>query len=332
MLWLNRRAYRKILTMKPDKLLFMWDFLTPFYSQDVDCGSRINAHKRISIISRLLKGLAPHLQVSEINSSSIKKYFYASRCKNLSADDWVALYDSAPSPRQLAAIQVVCQRALVIGFDLPPLLIRCLEQLDIPYFEFINHPDQFHPALPLGVRSNVLDYGILLEPWILTDDNILYDSDRLDGQYRNNDDPQGIGLFLGQWTYDRAKISNGKLLSLWSYKEQIRDMLAAHDKIIVKLSSEEKDDSEEFLLTRLCPTAILTHRSFYELMKDERIGTVYTINSPVAMVSKSFGKKLITFAPMPYIFSRTDYGAYTPLNDVLSSSDIWMAILSHLLI
>lgn len=75
---------------------------------------------------------------------------------DISPENWARLACSPTAPPALVeALDAALGDALVIGYELPPVMLDALRQLDRPYVDVVLHPWRFLPDLVFALHSNV---------------------------------------------------------------------------------------------------------------------------------------------------------------------------------
>lgn len=263
---------------------------------------------------------------------------YKARGLDPSFENWISLYESQPSPRDLAIFDEQLSDALVIGFELPEFTRQALDTLDIPYVDFTIHPVRFMDDLIFGVRSNIGGLAEVLQEWVVREDEIrLHAGLALATLVRLPPVPQCKGaedaaLFCGQTTDDKVLIRNGRLMQAENFLPQLTEMCRLHDRVFVKPHPFSPDNPVILTLTRLFPNTEVVHANFYHLLAHDEITHVYSITSSTSIEAAYFDKQGRHFSRYPYVF--TDFtaggGAYLTIDSEIYSPKFWAQIIRWL--
>jgi len=252
-----------------------------------------------------------------------------------SFESWVALYDSQPSPRDLAIFNEQLGDALIIGFELPEFTRQALAALEVPYVDFTIHPVRFMDDLIFGVRSNINNLAEVLREWVVSEDEIrLHAGLALATLVRLPPVPQCKGvqdaaLFCGQTTDDKVLIRNGRLMQAEDFLAHFSEMCRQHERVFVKPHPFSPNNPVILTLTRLFPNTEVVDANFYHLLAHDGITHVYSVTSSTSIEAAYFGKQGRHFARYPYVF--TDFtawgGAYLTIDSEIYSQKFWAQII-----
>jgi len=269
------------------------------------------------------------------SQSCLATRLYKAKGLDLSFEGWVSLYETQPSPRDLAIFDEHLRDALVIGFELPEFTRQALDTLDIPYLDFTIHPVRFMDDLIFGVRSNVGGLAEALQEWVVREDEIrVYAGLARATLVRLPPVPQCNGvenaaLFCGQTTDDRVLIRNGRLLQAEDVLPQLAEMCSRHEHVFVKPHPFSPNNPVILTLTRLFPNTEVVDANFYHLLARDAITHVYSITSSTSIEAAYFDKQGRHMSRYPYAF--TEYsargGAYLTIDSEIYSQKFWAQII-----
>lgn len=256
----------------------------------------------------------------------------------LSFQSWINIYNRDPSTRELAAIQATFDEALVIGFEMPEIIVRGLDYLEIPYIDFTIHPARFMDDLIFGVRSNIPMLKGYLEHWVVTHEEIhiaaglamstLVRMPRLPTCEESED----IALFAGQTTDDKVLIRGQRMLEVEDVLDQLSELCNHHEKVLVKPHPMAPQNTFMKALTRLFPNTEMVDDNFYHLISHEKLTHVYSLTSSTSLESSYFDKVGVHLCNYPYLF--TDYsaigGGYLSVKPGFYLPEFWQGILEFL--
>lgn len=259
---------------------------------------------------------------------------YKSKGLDMSFEGWISLYESHPSPRDLAIFAEHLSDAIVIGFELPEFTRKALDTLDIPYLDFTIHPVRFMDDLIFGVRSNVGGLAEALQEWVVREDEIRVHAGLARATLaRLPPVPQCQGvenaaLFCCQTTDDKVLIRNGRLMQAEDFLQQFTEMCNRHERIFVKPHPFSPNNPVILTLTRLFPNTEVLDANFYHLLACDVITHVYSITSSTSIEAAYFDKQGRHLSRYPYVF--TDFtasgGAYLTIDSEIYSQKFWVQI------
>lgn len=261
---------------------------------------------------------------------------YKARGLDLSFESWVSLYESQPSPRDLAIFHEQLGDALVIGFELPEFTREALDVLDIPYVDFTIHPVRFMDDLIFGVRSNVSGLAEVLQEWVVREDEIRLHAGlaratlvRLPHVPQCNN-VKDAALFCGQTTDDKVLIRNGRLMQADDFLPQLTDICRRHERVFVKPHPFAPNNPVVLTLTRLFPNAEVVDANFYHLLAVDGITHVYSITSSTSIEAAYFNKQGRHLSRYPYMFTEfsAGRGAYLTIGSEIYSQSFWAKIIN----
>ncbi len=253
-------------------------------------------------------------------------------------NSWLSLFHKDPSPRELAILYECFTESFVIAFELPELVRKAFDSLDIPYLDFTIHPARFLDDLVFGVRSNVFGLAKALESWVIFDEEIhiaaglaLASLSRL-ATIPSCADGENIALFACQSNDDKVLIRNGHIMKADEFMEEFSEMSDNHEKVLVKPHPYVRDNPINTTLTRLFPNTELVEINFYHLMAHDAISHVYSLTSSTSIEAAYFGKTGKHFARYPYAFSDSNAanGHFLSIGPDFYHPDFWTGVLALL--
>lgn len=260
---------------------------------------------------------------------------YRSNRLPVAYDSWVRLFNRTPASRELGLIWSRLDGALVVGFELPEILRRGLDLVQIPYVDFTVHPVRFLDDLVFGLRSNIPDLAAHLQPHVLREAEIAIGA----GQARSTlcklprlplcVDGECLGLFAGQTADDKVLIEGDRFLGSDDFLDQFAELSAAHETLLVKPHPLVQQSSTALTLSRLFPNVALVDANFYHLLSHEAITDVYSITSSTSIEARYFDKRGIHLHTYPYEFTEDSAadGRYLSIHPDFFLPDFWSSVL-----
>lgn len=209
-----------------------------------------------------------------------------------SGESWaqLTLRDALPPPAE-AWLDGLIGDAFVVGFELPPFLIRHLCRRGNGFLDVTIDPVRFARDLFLAVRTNDRALAARLAD-CEADENILWaDAALLRGQMAHEAPPRPAGeevvVFFGQTNRDRSLIHNGRLATPMAAAERLAAL--GRPVLIRRHPSEETPDPIDALL-RALPDARTTEENSYALLSREDVVGVVALSSSLLTEARYFRK------------------------------------------
>jgi hypothetical protein len=272
----------------------------------------------------------------EDNSQCIGRRIFQANLLESNFNGWIKIYAKDPTARELAIIEDKFSDSFVIAFELPELVRKAFDYLEIPYVDFTIHPARFLDDILFGVRSNLLGLGGALSSWIVSDEEIqigagiaMASLSKLPAlvSCKGNRD---IALFAGQTSDDKVLIHNGKLMQTDDFMDQFSAISSQHSKVLVKPHPYAKQNPVILALTRLLPNTELVESNFYHLLAQPEVTHVYSLTSSTSIEAGHFGKSGRHLARYPYAFSDSNAanGHFLTIRPELFNPMFWYATMS----
>lgn len=250
---------------------------------------------------------------------------------------WVKIYNREPLERELAAIQSTFDEALVVGFEMPELMVKGLDELEIPYIDFTIHPARFMDDLAFGIRSNIPMLGMYLEKWILKSDEIhVFSGLAMSTLVRlpriSECEGEEVAIFAGQTNDDKVLIHDRRMIEVEDVLDQLSEMCCKHDKVLVKPHPMAPENHFIMALTRLFTNTQIIGENFYHLLSHDSVKCVYSLTSSTSIEAGFFDKTGVHMCRYPYLF--TDHtaigGGYLSIKPGFYLPDFWKMVFDSL--
>jgi hypothetical protein len=238
-----------------------------------------------------LTGLRPEIRYrlnAPDGGSVVISDWFALLGHTLSIEAWAATYGQAAPPDLVDAVRPDYDGALVIGFELSPLMCSLLDAIGAPWIDVGVSPIRFLDDLALTLRfSWPVD---IAHPGLIAPAHVREAVARIRARYASNPDARGLGeacVFLAQTRQDRTLIKNGAFFP----DAEVLDRLAlALDgrRLVLKPHPLAPDN----------PLLGLLHQRFGALTTDANVYTLLaappgprfvTISSSAAIEARHFG-------------------------------------------
>ncbi len=284
--------------------------------------------------------LATGLDVTRIDFSretgSLAMGLYQSMGERIGFDGWAHVYDPDTLPETLLQYcWLHLRHALVIGFELPPVMKRAMDALDIPYLDFILHPIRFADDLFIGAQTSHAGAYERLRAFMLPPDVI----------------PVAAGLVMAamnrlprlplegktaiaalQYDRDRVLMHKGRFLSMEDFTGPLEDALRQVDHLIIKPHPNLPDSNDIAVLRSLSPRCSVRNENFYYLMSHENVEAVYSISSSTSIEARALGKAGHHLHTYPFLFVEPDsvgqdVGRFVPMENPFATPEFWLRVL-----
>jgi len=263
--------------------------------------------------------------------------FYALAGITPDIDGWLGLFDAQDLPREAAAMlaDAFGDAAAVVGFELPTLLKRLLDQIGIVWIDLNIHPYRFGPDVLFAVGTNSDDVLSALiphhapdaafEPWA---DLVAATAVKLPPMLPVRD----ATLVIGQTRIDRALIRDGKLLDLADFGPALHAAIGREGRVLFKPHPYNLDG---FGLHEIgLPFARIreAQENIYVLLAQDGVRQVIGVSSSVVAEARFFGKPglFLGTPPMRIAPSRSALvpGLHASVISAWLSADFWRDLLA----
>ena len=249
---------------------------------------------------------------------------------------WVRIFNEQSCPPQVEALLVHLFRdALVVGFEMPPMVEAVLMRHGIPFIDVINHPVRFLDDLMFGMRSNLapvargLAARAVREDWLRLMGSIqAAAAGRL---FRQTLVPDSA-LFLMQMEHDRSQVDGQRFVGVTEFMGRIGEIAKRHERLYVKAHPLAPQAPQTMAILGQFPNAERIEANFYTLCATDAITRVAAMSSSTVTEAGYFGKRADYVFQPPFRFARD--GAlpqgreYVGLYNDYLAPDFWRGILS----
>ena len=213
-----------------------------------------------------------------------------------SVEAWAATYDQVdPPPDLVDALSPDYDRALVIGFELSPLMRSILDRIGAPWVDVEVSPLRFLDDLALSLRCSWPIEGPvdrIAHPGLVSPNHVAEAVARLRAQHRG--DPaaaacNGARIFLAQTRYDRSLIKAGGFFPDTEAVERVAQALDGR-RLVLKPHPLAPDNPLLGMLQQRC-AGQLTEANIYALLAAASDVQLITISSSAAIEARHFGHR-----------------------------------------
>lgn len=238
----------------------------------------------------------------------------------LGLDGWAKLFWSEPAAKLSAAIADACRDALMITFEMPPVMQAALDQAGIPWIDVGICPLRFLPDWALHLRTSTHFDVSGVQSLLLTPEDVAGAVQHVLSWYGPAPVSEPTLVFFAQTARDRTMIRDGRFCESADVVE-VLDAARCGRPVLVKPHPWEPDN---VIVSELVARgAQITDAETYALLANPMI-EVLTFSSSVGREACAFERAATT------INSKVQNWAYSGI-DVLRharSPELWSTILS----
>jgi len=331
------------------RIVITGDLLRPF---PVDDGWEGATWKNIRWLSALLRPLLPDnapapttLAWDALMPAGAGVFFdtpalYDALGESLNLRSWATLAQRQTAPDALVeALREPLQDALVIGYELPPVLLDAMRQLQLPVIDLILHPLRFLPDLVFAMRTNVPAFHEVLLRHALAPSEVARQVGLIQAKAAWMPPPEpmpsGTALLLGQVASDRAMVlADGRLARLDDHLGELHRLCTEHPLVLYKPHPYAAYDPAAQTVLQQLPCIVRTSANFYHLLAQPELDTVVALNSSGLIEARAFGRRAHQLVPFLYDFdsSRAPAGGHpgspVALSPAWNEPGFWRSMLA----
>lgn len=256
-------------------------------------------------------------------------------CRNKS---WVESYFFIPDQAVNYLMGHIDEGAFIIGYEMPPWLVRMLEENGRAWLNIRLSPVRFGRDLYVVLQSSFFDVRELLKDYHVTDQELFLEAGLMRASVVHNDlyrkdKDKGLSdgvLFIGQTRSDASLISDaGELLRIERFSEKIKESVGARN-IIYKPHPFDKSwaRKEKTILQEITGKEIKkTSQDTYSLLAGNMGFDVMSISSGVLQEAHFFERKSV-YLHKPICDFRSGDSCHIRFMDFVSPA-LWAKIFSE---
>ena len=250
---------------------------------------------------------------------------------------WASIHGGLPASSPFAPLVIErLRRRFCVGYELPPWLVRLLDNELVPYIDLRLHPVRFLDDLMFAARASCRDTQGALFSLAVHETEVIATAGLREAMCRFISEarvPDDTLLVVGQRPFDSSQIVDGSFFDAWPRAAEIHAICAHHRAVILKPHPHDKEHSL-LAVAAAAPADVLgvITNNLYRMIALPQVSTVLTVNSSVAHEAPYFGKRLHTLAPLPIRLGwrgdapESDFHA--SLDDVVLTPDFWRIVLA----
>jgi hypothetical protein len=188
---------------------------------------------------------------------------------------------------------------LVIGWGMPPSLMRLIDEGGASFIDFEVAPIRFGPHLAFCARTNDRQIEQALESWRIDEEAFWNDATILKGCFARRGSPNifngslSVGLFCGQTHIDLALVQDGRIMQPIDLVEPIQRLATEVDVLLIKPHPYEEDVSHLKQLATHIPNATWTDANIYALLCADNLEFVCGLSSGALQEANYFMKRSV---------------------------------------
>jgi hypothetical protein len=252
-------------------------------------------HGELSHLLRKLTGLQPAIAYrrnAPDGGRAVVAEWYGLLGRAPSLAAWAATYGETAPPAALAdALRHDYEGALVVAFELSPLMRAVLDRIGVPWVDIEVSPVRFLDDLALTLRFSWISGPIAAShPGLLTPGHVRDTVARLRARHCNDAQAaacSGACIFLAQTRHDRTLIKAGAFFPDEEAVERAAPALSGRP-LVLKPYPLAPDNPLLDALRRRFPARV-TEANIYALLSAARDAEYLTISSSAAIEARHFG-------------------------------------------
>jgi hypothetical protein len=220
--------------------------------------------------------------------------------------------------------------ALIIGYEMPPVMLEALEQAKVSYIDINLHSIRFLDDLIFGMKTNMPAYIPAMRLNLIDADFIQYSVAAIKSKTLWMEPPKYLQpnttLILGQVSNDRALAKpKGGFYSFFDHDEQILDLCSKHDNVIFKGHPYDISSSKAWEYVAGKNHIKVVNNNFYHLLTLPQISSVIALNSGGLIEAGLFSKAAFNLIPFLYDPDvSVQVGSKAPLNIRYPQKTNWL--------
>ena len=189
----------------------------------------------------------------------------------------------------------------MIGWGIPPSLMRFIDEKGASFIDFEVAPMRFGSHLAFCARTNDPKIEQVLEGWRIDEEDFWNAATILKGCFARRGSPNilngalSVGLFCGQSHIDLALVQDGKIMQPMDVVEQIQRLATEVDVLLIKPHPYEADVSHLDRLATHIPNATWTDANIYALLCADNLDFVCALSSGALQEASYFMKPAVSF-------------------------------------
>ncbi|MTI44789.1 glycosyl transferase family 1 [Roseibium hamelinense] len=215
----------------------------------------------------------------------------------VSFSGWVKLYKEEACQELLEVLAPITSDRLIVGFEIPPILVDALNKLAVPYVSFAIHPLRFMPDYLFSLQSNAIKAEDISE-FAVPRENLEFGAQLRTA--RTQKDPllpfnQNSAALFGQVSNDAALIGANGQIRLQDFEQEIDQLCRSHQTVYFKPHPYAQDARQQIEFLAKFGNIVAINVDAYKLMSSPNINAVAAQTSSILSEAPYFRKKPIPF-------------------------------------
>lgn len=247
---------------------------------------------------------------------------------------WAAIFHADATDELCAFFLPHVENALVIGFEIAPLLQKILSRLDIPFVDLRWHPLRFLDDIFFGFSSNRSEISAAISSYALSSQEVdfhvgLHGATAIRRSAFGEKGPSYNTLIVGQTPFDASLIHDGRIVTLQDCEDSIA-ALAKAGSIAFRPHpfSPHISPSLAALLDRHDIARVGSNIDMYALLCEETLQHVVGLSSGTLDEASFFGLPVTRLIPEHFHYLPEATGAPETSREALVYTGVYHAFLS----
>ena len=323
--------------MQPDRIVITSDLLRVTGKKTSRKGFATNTNFFAAMLTPQMSA-ATHLPVSVLewdNTSSFDGMaVYDAFGLHANAENWARIFEADATDALCDLFLPHVENSLVVGFEIPPLLQKILNRLDIPFVDARWHPLRFLDDIFFGLMSNRSEISAAIASYALSAQEVdfhvgLHKAAAVRRGAFEKKGPSYETLIVGQTPFDASLICNGRIATLLDYEDRIAE-LAKLGSIGFRphpFSPYPTASLASFLEHYGIPQ-VDSDIDMYSLLCDEGLQRVVGLSSGTLDEATFFGLPVTRFIAPRFRYLPEVAGAFQTDNEAVAYTGVYHAFLS----
>lgn len=277
--------------------------------------------------------LASGLPSQALTASALAEWIEGLRSPAQADAYWASVHDQLPSP---GPIIDRLRRQFCIGYEMPPWLVRLLDQNALPYIDLRLHPVRFLDDLLFAARASSPETQAALLPMAVQESEVFVTAGLREAMCRFISEarvPDNTLLVAGQRRFDSTQIIAGSFFDAKPRAAEIHAICARYSAVVMKPHPQDRHHTL-LEVAAASPANVIgvIDDNVYRMLSLPQISAVLTVNSGLAHEALYFGKHVHTLAPLPmrpaWRGALSDAGFHASMDDVVLTPDFWRVVLA----
>jgi hypothetical protein len=250
---------------------------------------------------------------------------------------WASIHAHVPPSAELDRhVLDQMRRRFCIGYEMPPWLVRLLDEQAVPYVDLRLHPIRFMDDLMFAVRGSHPDTQAALLASAVMESEVVVTASLREAMCQFVSEarvPDNTLLVAGQRRFDSTQIVDGGFFDAEPLAARIHAICARYAAVVLKPHPLDRHHSL-LEVAAGAPGRMLgvIDDNIYRMMALPQISAVLTVNSGVAHEAPYFGKRVHALAPLPirpaWRGAAMVAGSHASLGDAVLTPDFWRTVLA----